>query len=59
MVAREAVSAAGMTGPLIVESYDSTVVVPPGARIRRDAHETLSITLDAGPLDAGPRGDAA
>jgi N-methylhydantoinase A len=45
VLAREAVSAAGTAGPLIVESYDSTVVVPPGARIRRDAHETLTITL--------------
>ena len=54
VLAREALPAAGMAGPLIVEGYDSTVVVPPGARIRRDAHETLSITLDP-----GSRGDAA
>ncbi len=46
VLAREAVPAAGVAGPVIVESYDSTVVVPPGARIRRDAHETLVITLD-------------
>ena len=54
VLAREALPAAGMAGPLIVEGYDSTVVVPPGARIRRDAHDALSITL--GP---GSRGDAA
>ena len=36
---------AGLAGPLIVESYDSTVVVPPGAAVRRDAVDNLVITL--------------
>ncbi len=47
VLAREAVPAAGTTGPLIVESYDSTVVVPPGAAIRRDALDNLLIILGA------------
>jgi len=47
VLAREAVPAAGTTGPLIVESYDSTVVVPPGAAIRRDALDNLLIVLGA------------
>ena len=42
---REAVSLAGRRGPLIVESYDSTVVIPPGALVRRDALDNLEITL--------------
>ncbi|MGH7366723.1 MAG: hydantoinase/oxoprolinase family protein [Candidatus Rokuibacteriota bacterium] len=45
VVAREAVPSAGAAGPLIVESYDSTVVVPPGATIRRDALDNLLIFL--------------
>ncbi|HSE02726.1 MAG TPA: hydantoinase/oxoprolinase family protein [Methylomirabilota bacterium] len=47
VLAREAVPAAGAAGPLVVESYDSTVVVPPGASIRRDALDNLVITLGA------------
>jgi N-methylhydantoinase A len=42
---REAVTAAGVHGPLIVESYDSTVVIPPGAHVARDAAGNLVITL--------------
>jgi N-methylhydantoinase A len=30
---------------VIVEEYDSTCVVPPGARARVDAHENIVITL--------------
>jgi N-methylhydantoinase A len=48
---REAVSAEGVSGPaggtlgpLIVESYDSTVVIPPGALVRRDELDNLEIT---------------
>jgi N-methylhydantoinase A len=47
VLARGAVPVAGRDGPLIVESYDSTVVVPPGAAIRRDALDNLLITLGA------------
>ena len=45
VLAREAITPAGLAGPLIVESYDSTVVVPPGAAVRRDAVDNLVITL--------------
>jgi N-methylhydantoinase A len=38
------VSAAGTPGPLIVEAYDSTVVVPPAALVRRDRFDNLVIT---------------
>jgi N-methylhydantoinase A len=41
---REDVPAKGIAGPLIVESYDSTVVVPPGTMIRRDRLDNLVIT---------------
>jgi N-methylhydantoinase A len=34
-------------GPLIVEEYDATSVIPPGWSIRRDAHNNLIITMDA------------
>ena len=42
---REAVSVEGAPGPLIVESYDSTVVIPPHAHVARDAAGNLVITL--------------
>jgi N-methylhydantoinase A len=45
VLARGAIAPAGLAGPLIVESYDSTVVVPPGATVRRDAVDNLLITL--------------
>jgi N-methylhydantoinase A len=34
-------------GPLIVEEYDATSVIPPGWSIRRDAHNNLIIKMDA------------
>jgi N-methylhydantoinase A len=37
--------AAGRPGPLIVEEYDSTCVVPPGARAEIDAAGNIVITL--------------
>ena len=33
-------------GPLIVESYDTTVVVPPGTRARADATGNLILEID-------------
>jgi N-methylhydantoinase A len=42
---RGAVPAERIPGPLIVESYDSTVVIPPGALVRRDELVNLEITL--------------
>jgi N-methylhydantoinase A len=44
IVARDAIGEAPRPGPVIVESYDSTVVVPPGATIQRDAFGSLRIT---------------
>jgi N-methylhydantoinase A len=44
VVGREAVTAGPARGPLIVESYDSTVVVPPDASIARDGSGNLVIT---------------
>ena len=39
---------ASTTGPLIIEEYDTTIVVPPGALVRRDA--TGSVHLDLTPI---------
>ena len=47
VVDREAVGAEWIDGPVIVEEYDSTTVVPPGCRIRRIGWDTL--TIDVGP----------
>ena len=37
--------ATGRAGPLIVEEYDSTCVVPPGACAERDGAGNIAITL--------------
>ena len=37
--------ATGRAGPLIVEEYDSTCVVPPGAHAERDAAGNIVITI--------------
>ena len=44
VIAREAIGEAPTRGPLIVESYDSTIVVPPDATIARDAFGNLTLT---------------
>jgi N-methylhydantoinase A len=44
-VLRRADLAEGRAGPLIVEEYDSTCIVPPGARAERDAAGNIVITL--------------
>jgi hypothetical protein len=36
-----------MAGPLVVEEYDATVVVPAGATVHRDPFGTLRIALDS------------
>jgi hypothetical protein len=36
-----------MAGPLVVEEYDATVVVPAGATVHRDPVGTLRIALDS------------
>lgn len=45
VIGRDEVDGRTRPGPVIVESDDSTVVVPPGAEITRDAHANLVITL--------------
>lgn len=46
VVRRETVTAA--TGPLIIEEYDTTIIVPPGALVKRDM--TGSIRIDLSPI---------
>ena len=36
-----------IAGPCIIESYDTTIVVPPAARVRADAVGNLLLDLDA------------
>ena len=43
---RDAVGKDHISGPAIVESYDTTVVVPPGARVHRDACDSLVIDVN-------------
>jgi N-methylhydantoinase A len=45
VISRATLRAGPLDGPVIVEEYDSTCVVPPGARARVDAHENIVITL--------------
>ena len=47
VIDRESVGTEWIDGPVIVEEYDSTTVVPPGCRIRRIGWDTL--TIDVGP----------
>jgi N-methylhydantoinase A len=45
VAARAELAAAWRPGPLLVEEFDSTAVVPPGARARRIAWDTIEIEL--------------
>ena len=47
VIDRAAIGEAWVDGPVIVEEYDSTTVVPPGCRIQRTGWDTL--TIDVGP----------
>ena len=49
VVDRSAIGASWQDGPIIVEEYDSTTVVPPGCRIKRVAWDTLQIDVGAEP----------
>jgi len=49
VVARAAIAREPQPGPLIIEEYDSTVVVPPGATVSRDAFDNLVLTLEPRP----------
>ncbi len=46
VVRRETVTTA--TGPLVIEEYDTTIIVPPGALVKRDS--TGSIRIDLSPI---------
>lgn len=46
VVRRETLDAC--TGPLVIEEYDTTIVIPPGARVHRD--ETGSVRIDLSPI---------
>jgi N-methylhydantoinase A len=54
VVGRGAIDTVPRRGPLVVESYDSTVVVPPDCDVAADAGGNLLITLDMGGL-GGPQ----
>ena len=49
VVARADLTAEWREGPLIVEEYDATCVVPPGCRTRLDAFGNIDITVDTRP----------
>ncbi len=49
VVARAAIAREPQPGPLIIEEYDSTVVVPPRATVSRDAFDNLVLTLEPRP----------
>jgi hypothetical protein len=40
------ITAKGRPGPLFIDTYDSTIVVPPASHIRRSANGNLVITLE-------------
>jgi len=46
VLSREALTQAPRSGPLIVEEYDTTVVVRPGWRVRLDAGNNLHLEMD-------------
>ncbi len=47
VLGRSAVTQAPMAGPLVVEEYEGTTVVPPGATVLRDVQDNLVIDLPA------------
>jgi N-methylhydantoinase A len=49
VVGRTAITPDARRGPLVVEEYDATVVVPAGAAVHRDPFGTLRIALDSRP----------
>ena len=46
VIAREELNAESRRGPFIVEEYDATTVVPPGASARRDVWGNILITVN-------------
>ena len=49
VIGRTAIAATPTSGPLIVEEYDATVVVPAGAAVHRDPFGALRIALESHP----------
>jgi N-methylhydantoinase A len=45
VLARSELPQAWLTGPLLVDEYDSTTVVPPSGRIRRSTWDTMEVEL--------------
>ncbi len=58
VVARDAIGTSPHRGPLIVESYDSTVVVPPDCQVAADAAGNLVVILQSGDVDGAPNPSA-
>lgn len=46
VVSRESIGAGATPGPLVIESYDATVVVPPGTTVSADGHGNLVLDLE-------------
>ena len=46
VVGRDALNSTPRRGPLIVEEYEGTTVVPPRAHTMLDAHDNIVITLE-------------
>ena len=46
VVGRGAVPSAGRAGPLLIEEYDSVIVVPPGCSARSDTSGSVVITIE-------------
>ncbi|MDP6709160.1 MAG: hydantoinase/oxoprolinase family protein, partial [Alphaproteobacteria bacterium] len=53
ILGREAIGETARPGPVIIEEFDSTTVVPPDCRVHRDGYDNLVITVDATGRDGG------
>ena len=47
IVDRSAVGSSARLGPLIIEEFDATIVVPPDARVHKDAIGCIVLEFDA------------
>jgi N-methylhydantoinase A len=48
VVTRAALLDGERAGPLLVDEYDSTCVVPPGCRARLDSYGNIEVDVDVG-----------
>lgn len=46
VIGREYVAATPTAGPVIIEEYDATTVVPPGCAVRRDSRDNLLVEVE-------------